>query len=155
MGEVLKNLKKAQIVNFDLGIGDPITPGPKEMVTPSLISQNEDISWSVYPIETIIAEKIHALITHGDVNSRSKDVYDLSLFLSKADASILREALTRCFEYRKTEFPKSFSGELRKLDTTRLEKGWMSVIASIPNAPKFKTAFESIVKTISELDLCR
>jgi len=152
IGAVLKNLKKAQIVNFDLGIGDPITPGPKEMETPSLISQNEDISWSVYPIETIIAEKLHALIAHGDANSRSKDVHDLSIFLSKADASTLAEALTQCFKYRKTELPKSLSGELKKLDTTRLERGWASAIASLPNAPKFKIAFESMIKIMSEME---
>ena len=34
IGEVLKNLKKAQIVHFDLGIGDPITPGPQRKQTP-------------------------------------------------------------------------------------------------------------------------
>jgi hypothetical protein len=26
IGEVLKNLKKAQVIHFDLGIGDPVTP---------------------------------------------------------------------------------------------------------------------------------
>lgn len=152
IGEVLKNLKKAQVVNFDLGIGDPITPGPKKMETPSLISQNEDFSWSVYPIETIIAEKLHALIAHGDANSRSKDVHDLSIFISKANAATLAKALTRCFKYRKTELPKSFSDELKKLDTTRLERGWASAIASMPDAPKFKKAFESVVKTVSEME---
>ncbi len=152
IGEVFKNLKKAQVVNFDLGIGDPIIPGPRKMETPSLISQNKDISWSVYPVETIIAEKLHALVVHGDVNSRSKDVYDLSIFLPKANATTLKEALTRCFKYRKTELPKSFSGKLKKLDTTRLERGWASAIASMPNAPKFKTAFESVVKIISEME---
>lgn len=152
IGELLKNLKKAQIVNFDLGIGDPITPGPKKMAIPSLISQNEDISWSVYPIETIIAEKLHALIVHADANSRSKDAHDLSIFLSKADAAILAEALTRCFKYRKTKLPKSFSNELKKIDTTRLERGWASATASLPNAPKFRTAFERVVKIISEME---
>ncbi|MBK8202492.1 MAG: nucleotidyl transferase AbiEii/AbiGii toxin family protein [Bdellovibrionales bacterium] len=66
IGEVLKNIKKAQIINFDLGIGDPITPGPQPKKTPSLFSGSDDISWSVYPVETICAEKLHALICHGD-----------------------------------------------------------------------------------------
>lgn len=89
IGEVLKNIKKAQIINFDLGIGDPITPGPQPKKTPSLFSGIEDISWSVYPIETICAEKLHALISHGDENSRSKDVHDLAIFLPKADPKTL------------------------------------------------------------------
>jgi hypothetical protein len=59
IGEVLKNLKKAQVVHFDVGIGDPITPGPLATETPSLLSPHEALSWSVYPVETIIAEKLH------------------------------------------------------------------------------------------------
>lgn len=39
-GEVLKNLQKAQIVHFDLGIGDPITPAPQQEKTSSLLSEN-------------------------------------------------------------------------------------------------------------------
>lgn len=34
IGEILKNLKKARVVHFDLGIGDPITPGPVATKTP-------------------------------------------------------------------------------------------------------------------------
>jgi hypothetical protein len=32
--EILKNLKKAQVVHFDLGIGAPVTPGPLQADTP-------------------------------------------------------------------------------------------------------------------------
>ena len=91
IGPVLKNLKKAQIVNFDLGIGDPITPEPTKATTTTLLS-GEELSWSVYPIETMIAEKLHALISLGAANSRSKDVYDLSIFLPKANSKILASA---------------------------------------------------------------
>jgi hypothetical protein len=52
IGEVIKNLKKAQVIHFDLGIGDPITPGPQKTESPSLLFHGEDLSWSVYPIET-------------------------------------------------------------------------------------------------------
>lgn len=69
IGEVLKNIKKAQIINFDLGIGDPITPGPQPKKNTITFFGSDDISWSVYPVETICAEKLHALICHGDDNS--------------------------------------------------------------------------------------
>lgn len=55
IGEVLGNLKRAQVIHFDLGIGDPITPGPQLMRMTSLLAAIEDFSWSVYPIETIVA----------------------------------------------------------------------------------------------------
>jgi hypothetical protein len=78
------NLKRAQVVHFDVGIGNPITLGPKIIETPLLLLPQEHIRWSVYPVEMIIAEKLHALIAHGDINSRSKDIYDLANFLPKA-----------------------------------------------------------------------
>lgn len=152
IGEVLKNLKKAQVIHFDLGIGDPITPGPRKTESPSLLFEDEDLSWTVYPIETIIAEKIHALIAHGDTNSRSKDVHDLAIFLPKADTKVLDQAIKRCFEFRSTDRPSSFAEALVKLDTTRLERGWPSAVASVRGAPSFKSAFATLLKLIAEAE---
>ncbi len=59
IGEVLKNLNKAQVIHFDLGIGDPITPGPQKMEMPSLLPKGEDISWSVtFPALPAIQETL-------------------------------------------------------------------------------------------------
>ncbi len=150
IGEVLKSIKKAQIINFDLGIGDPITPGPQIKKTPSLFSGSEDISWSVYPIETICAEKLHALISHGDENSRSKDVHDLAIFLPKADPKTLKKAIKNCFEFRETEIPTSFYKGVRQLNTSRLEKGWDSAVSSIPNVGGFAEAFEALCEHLEK-----
>lgn len=151
IGERLKQVRKAQIVNFDLGIGDPVTPGPVAIKTPSLLS-GEELSWAVYPMETIIAEKLHALVTRGDANSRSKDIYDLYLFLPKAHPKTLMDALSRCFTYRKTELPESLSDVLSQLNTTTLEKGWANAIFSVPNAPTFKTVFDELAAQIIEIE---
>jgi predicted nucleotidyltransferase component of viral defense system len=153
IGEVLKNFKKAQIVHFDVGIGDPITPGPRETETPSLLSTQEHLSWCVYPVETIIAEKLHALIAHGNINSRSKDVYDLAVFLPKANPEVLGQALKRCFEYRATELPENFSATLNAIDTMSLERGWISATASVPDKPRFEIAFETIVKLLGSMEI--
>jgi predicted nucleotidyltransferase component of viral defense system len=152
IGEVLNNVKKAQVIHFDLGIGDPITPGPIKKHTPSIILENEEISWSVYPIETVCAEKLHALISHGNENSRSKDVHDLAIFLTKVEVHILKEAIRRSFEFRSTELPTSFYSEIKKLNTNRLERGWASAVDSIPNAMSFKATFEKMLKLIGEIE---
>lgn len=152
IGEILPDIKRAQAINFDLGIGDPVTPGAQKAETPSYFPQNEDISWSVYPIESICAEKLHALLMHGDANSRSKDVHDLSIFLPKADAAILGTALKRCFEFRKTELPEKVSAEIKKINTHRLEQGWANSIATVANAPEFKTAFDAVLKNMTKLE---
>lgn len=152
IGEVLKNIKKAQIINFDLGIGDPVTPGPKKVETTSLLQENSEISWSVYPIETIIAEKLHALISHGDHNSRSKDVHDLAVFLPKADFKVLKEAINKCFDFRGMDVPRNFFAAVKRIDTTNLNRGWPSAIASVPGAPSFKSAFENVLKQLANFE---
>lgn len=152
IGEVLKNLKKARVVHFDVGIGDPVTPGPLAIETPSLLSPHDGLGWFVYPIETIIAEKMHALIARGNINSRSKDVHDLAAFLPKADADVLGQALQRCFNHRLTELPKNLSATLSAIDTKSLERGWISATASVPDNPQFQTSFKMIVKLISEME---
>ena len=152
IGEVLKNLQKAQVVHFDLGIGDPVIPGPQKIETPSLLSPKEEISWSIYPIETIIAEKLHALIINGNINSRSKDVHDLSVFLPKANASVLEKALKGCFSFRKTDFPQSFTNAIKAINTTSLERGWLSATSTVPEERKFKTAFDEVFRHITALE---
>lgn len=152
IGEVLKNLNKAQVVHFDVGIGDPVTPAPMSIETDSLIIPHSHLSWQVYPVETIIAEKMHALISHGDINSRSKDVYDLATLLPMANSAILAEALKRCFEFRETELPNSFANVLKSMDTKSLERGWRSATASLPDKPIFSTTFEKILRSISAME---
>jgi hypothetical protein len=152
IGEVLKNISKAQTIHFDLGMGDPITPGPNEIEVPSLLPKGEEISWSVYPIETICAEKIHALVTHGNINSRSKDVHDLSVFLPKADSAILSEALKKCFAFRETNIPENFSKTIEAINTTSLKRGWLTATATVPKERDFNEAFDVIVKALAKLE---
>lgn len=151
IGPELKNLKKAQIVNFDLGIGDPVTPGPTKATTTALIS-GEEISWSVYPIETMIAEKLHALISLGAANSRSKDVYDLSIFLPQAEPKTVAEALKKTFAFRSTDLPADFADAVSRLDTKALERGWNRAVASIQDAPKFQEAFAKVISLLEQFD---
>ena len=152
MGEVLKNIKKAQIIHFDLGIGDPITPGPQYKITPSLCPGNEYISWAVYPVETMCAEKLHALISHGDDNSRSKDIYDLAVLLPKVDPKTLRRAIKNCFEFRNREIPETFFQEIKQLNTSRLERGWKSATASIPNPMTFSEALNWVLMIMADIE---
>jgi len=150
IGEVLKNLNKVQVIHFDLGIGDPITPGPQKIEFLSLLPKNENISWAVYPIETICAEKLHALVSHGNINSRSKDVHDLSVFLPKVDAILLSKALKSCFAFRETELPESFSKTIGAINTTSLQRGWLSATATVPKAQEFKEAFDSVLRQMAK-----
>lgn len=148
IGGVPKNVKKAQIVHFDLGIGDPVLP--LKMETPELIGKGE-LSWFVYPIETIIAEKIHAWVDRGKYNSRSKDIFDLAYLLEKADKNILNSAIDKCFTHRGTEIPENLVKHLESIDQSFLRKGWSSATSGIKEAQSFEDAYNKILNELKRL----
>jgi predicted nucleotidyltransferase component of viral defense system len=150
IGEIPKDIKRAQIINFDLGIGDPITPAPVSAKTDELIGENK-LSWQVYPIETIIAEKLQTLIARGDDNSRAKDVFDLQHYLPEANSKTFFEAVKNCFEFRETPLPENINKALSSMDRTMLERGWKTATASLKNPPTFNAAFASILKELDRL----
>ncbi len=72
-------LEKARIpVQVDVGFGDAITPGPVEIEFPTLLGGAAP-RIRAYPVETVIAEKLEAIVRLGETNSRYKDFYDLWL----------------------------------------------------------------------------
>lgn len=150
IGEILKDLKVAQLINLDIGKGDPITPPPVEMETPFILGGGH-LSWKVYPAETIVSEKLHALLTRGDVNSRSKDIFDLNLLLPKCDPEALKKSLQQTFHYRGDKLPNEIVGTLKQIDRTLLKMGWISAIKDIVNAPSFDEVFDSLIKKLATI----
>ena len=144
LGEQLTDLKRAQIIHIDLGVGDPITPSPREIRTTTHIF-DEPLSWKVYPLESIVAEKLHALFSHGSQNSRSKDVFDLHFLLPRADVELLRQALSHTFTYRGDTVPNSLGATLEDIDRTTLRRGWRSAMRDFINPPDFEEAFGAIL----------
>ncbi len=144
IGEQPRDIRRSQVINFDLGIGDPVTPGPVKMKTSELIGDG-DLSWQVYPIETILAEKLQTLIERGADNSRAKDVFDLFFYISKADAETLKEAVNRCFDFRGTTLPDDPVRFLSKIDKSLLSQGWKGATASLKDAPTFDEAFNGFL----------
>ncbi len=150
IGDPPAKLKNALLVNIDIGIGDPITPAAQYMQTTYTIGEGS-LSWQVYPIETMLAEKLHAVITLGDNNSRSKDIYDIDLFWHQADLEVLRAALEATFAFRGDNIPVSFEEKIRTIDTTILKRGWTNAILSLKERPEFEKVFESVIEKVSAL----
>ena len=150
VGEVLKNLQKAQRIQLDIGYGDPVTPGPVEVETPYILGKGT-LCWKVYPIETTVAEKIHALITRPSGNSRAKDIFDLYYLLPKCQKKVLHEAIVATFTFRRDPLPHSFEEALKKIDPTRLKAGWGSAKATIPGDLNFDDLFQEVINMCSTL----
>lgn len=100
-------LEKAEIpLQIDLGFGDAITPEPKKIVFPGLLDF-PSAELRAYPPQTVVAEKLHAIVHLGMTNSRMKDYYDLSFILNQFDfePAELAEAIAATFRRRKTDIP--------------------------------------------------
>jgi hypothetical protein len=93
-------------IQIDVGIGDAITPGPHWLEYPSLLDLPRP-RLRAYPRETVVAEKLHAMVMLGTRNSRMKDYFDVHALLREdaLDAAQLAQAIASTFERRRTEIP--------------------------------------------------
>lgn len=150
IGPKLEDIRRAQLIHFDLGIGDPVIPGPLTVKTKELIGTAE-ISWSVYPLETMVAEKLQTLVSRGSDNSRAKDIFDLYSFLPRAKKSSLKKAIKACFQYRETPIPKDWIKTLKAMDLTLLKRGWQNAMAHVETRPEFEESFDGIISQLMRI----
>ena len=85
----------SQVLTMDIGFGDVVTPSPIDLDYPTLLESLPAVNILAYSLETVIAEKFHAVVDLADQSSRMKDYYDLYHLLSKEkyDSEILQEAI--------------------------------------------------------------
>jgi len=95
-------------VQIDVGFGDVVIPKAKSLKYPVLLDYPAP-RIRAYPKETLIAEKVQAMIFLGMANSRMKDYYDIYI-LSKTfsfNGNTLVEAITATFNRRNTKIPEN------------------------------------------------
>ena len=95
-----------QRVSMDIGFGDVVTPAPQELAFPALIDTVPQAEIKAYSLETVVAEKFHAMIVLSLANSRMKDFFDVYRILvtDKVDDEILPEAIRFNFANRGTGY---------------------------------------------------
>jgi predicted nucleotidyltransferase component of viral defense system len=89
-------------IQVDVGFADAVTPGLIDY--PTLLDMAAP-RIQAYPMNTVVAEKLEAIIRLGILNSRMKDFYDI-WFLAGTfpfEAKVLGGVLRTTFERRKTE----------------------------------------------------
>jgi predicted nucleotidyltransferase component of viral defense system len=90
-------------MQIDIGFSDVITPASLEISYPTMLDQ-PPASIHAYNRETVVAEKLEAMVKLGELNSRMKDFFDIWLLAGRFefDDSVLSEAVRRTFEKRNT-----------------------------------------------------
>lgn len=94
-------------VQVDIGFGDAVTPGPVDATYPVLLADFAAPQLRTYPVYTVVAEKLHAMVLMGMTNSRVKDYLDVWILLEREDldASVLATAIDATFKRRSTAVP--------------------------------------------------
>jgi hypothetical protein len=106
-----------------VGFGDAVVPAPEDTSFPSLLDFPAP-EVRAYSRPTVVAEKLHGLVTLGIANSRMKDFYD-PWYLSREfsfEGPTLADAIQAAFDRRETTLPASrpqaladtFAGDDRK-----------------------------------------
>ncbi|MEM8600600.1 MAG: nucleotidyl transferase AbiEii/AbiGii toxin family protein, partial [Bacteroidota bacterium] len=89
-----------------MGFGDAVTPAPVDATFPTLLDTPPPVV-RVYPKETVVAEKLQAMVLLGMLNSRMKDFYDLAHLARHPafEGHLLVEAVRTTFDRRGTPLP--------------------------------------------------
>jgi predicted nucleotidyltransferase component of viral defense system len=93
-------------IQIDFGFGDDVVPEILDIIYPSLLDLPPP-AIKAYPKETVVSEKLHAIVTLGQSNSRMKDFYDIWVMSHEMefDEAILAQAIYATFKRRQTAIP--------------------------------------------------
>ena len=146
-------LDKALIpLQVDIGFGDVITPAAEDRAYPVLMDMAAP-RLRMYPVETVVAEKLQAAVKLGMINSRMKDFYDLLVIFRHYpyDDQLLTRAVAHTFACRGTPLPRGvppgLSDEFGSDPTAeRLWRGFLTRMQLV-NEPD---DFTAVIRTIRE-----
>lgn len=141
----------SQVMTMDIGFGDVVTPKPVDLDYPILLEHLPSAKILAYSLETVIAEKLHAVVDLADQSSRMKDYYDLYtiLYNEKLDADVLQEAIIRTFENRHTPYDDNTMFFRKEFSENRqMQVRWQAFIKKITKNTEL--AFAEVVTYIQE-----
>lgn len=100
--------------SIDIATGDPVYPLPEFEQYSTLLG--DPIEIKLYPLESVLSEKLQTVLMRAENNSRSKDFYDIYAILTRQGKKInskeLRAAVTQTFKYRKSDITKARAKEI-------------------------------------------
>ena len=149
---MMENLKVYLAIEFTTG--DKITPREVEY-NYNCQFENKKIPILAYTLETIIAEKYHAIIDKNVYNTRMKDFYDISMILNEKndniDKRILKQAIINTFKNRETPIiVEDIKEELEDLKMNiSLKKLWQQYQLTAPYAKDI--IFEGIFSALEDI----
>lgn len=117
-------------MQIDIGIADAITPSAQWVTYPTLLDMPAP-ELRGYPPETVIAEKLEAMVVLDEINSRMKDFYDVWLIAQRFEfeGSLLQQAIHATFRQRRTDLPAGLPVALTDSFAAQKQEMWRAFVA--------------------------
>ena len=145
------HLAEARIhVQIDIGFGDVVTPPATGLNFPTLLADMPVPNVLAYPTETIVAEKLEAMVDRGISNSRMKDYTDIAVAARRLafEGDVLVAAIRATFRRRNTPLldPDIVGLSDRFVEDSSAQANWKAYAKR--NRPR---DFESLAQVVAEL----
>jgi predicted nucleotidyltransferase component of viral defense system len=145
------HLAEARIhIQVDVGFGDAITPAAINVEFPTLLADMPAPNVLAYPTETIVAEKVEAMVQLGLSNSRMKDFTDVAIAAKRTafDGPTLVAALQATFRCRGTQLPGADMVALSEqfVEDDRAQANWKAYVRR-----EGLLGFDSLAQLVAEL----
>ncbi|MDO5439515.1 MAG: nucleotidyl transferase AbiEii/AbiGii toxin family protein [Erysipelotrichaceae bacterium] len=127
---IMSYLDRTEVpVAIDIGFGDVIYPGRVGLDFPVLLNMDHPKIFA-YPICSVLAEKLEAIVSLGNANSRYKDFYDIYVLANRfpLDGRELKEAIFETFSYRGTKLEEIVAFEEEFLENVIHQSRWNSFL---------------------------
>jgi abortive infection protein abiGII len=138
---------------IDIATGDPIYPDAKVELYTTIL--NDDIQLRLYPLESVLAEKLQTILARAENNSRSKDFYDIYTIMrnneKQVDIDALKVSVALTFAYRKTHILKNTALDIvcQIDDNDENKSRWKRYQKKSPYAKDI--GFENVIDEIKRL----
>jgi predicted nucleotidyltransferase component of viral defense system len=143
--------RTGQFMQIDIGFGDTIVPAASEISFPSMLDM-PSAKLKSYPCETVIAEKVEAMVSLGVANSRMKDFFDVYKLSQELefDGKVLQHAVQSTFTRRKTSIPQEIPlAFIEELSSDKSKRGqWTAFVARAGGLSG--TNFEQVIQHIGD-----
>ena len=139
-------------ISVDVGFGNPINPDVRRVRMPTILSgiAPQPVVYA-YPLETVIAEKVHAMAQFGYDNTRLKDYFDIWILANSQtfDGESMTKAVVETFAAQHREIPRAeFEGLTAEFAEASAGR-WKAFLRKIDS--KGDTSLEEVVGVLSEM----
>jgi predicted nucleotidyltransferase component of viral defense system len=133
---------------IDIGFNDIIIPEAQKIQYPTLLRMPEPTLWG-YTLETVIAEKLEAIVKLALVNTRMKDFYDLWTIIQhhEIQPDRLRIAITDVFANRGTTLKHPIAFTPAFYEAKETQQRWNNFLSSMG---KEDASFKDVIHELSK-----